>query len=50
LRAATLVRDWVPILGINAGRLVLTVQKEDIDSFLQIVIDKNSAFTKSPWV
>jgi NAD+ kinase len=43
LRAATLVRDsGVPILGINAGRLgfLATVQKEDIDSFLQIVIDK----------
>ncbi|MBC5840078.1 MAG: NAD kinase [Flavobacteriaceae bacterium] len=43
LRAATLVRDsGIPILGINAGRLgfLATVQKEDIDSFLQIVIDK----------
>jgi len=43
LRAATLVRDsGVPILGINAGRLgfLATVQKENIDSFLQIVIDK----------
>jgi NAD+ kinase len=43
LRAATLVRDsGVPILGINAGRLgfLATVQKEDIDSFLQLVIDK----------
>lgn len=46
LRAATLVRDsGVPILGINAGRLgfLATVQKEDIDSFLQIVIDKKYA-------
>lgn len=44
LRAATLVRDsGVPILGINAGRLgfLATVQKENIDSFLQFVIDKN---------
>ncbi|MEO8237820.1 MAG: NAD kinase [Flavobacterium sp.] len=44
LRAATLVRNsGVPILGINAGRLgfLATVQKENIDSFLQFVIDKN---------
>jgi NAD+ kinase len=43
---ATLVRDsGVPILGINAEDSVFlaTVQKEDIDSFLQIVIDKNTA-------
>ncbi|MBP1225571.1 NAD kinase [Flavobacterium sp. 1355] len=44
LRAATLVRDsGVPILGINAGRLgfLATVQKENIGSFLQFVIEKN---------
>ncbi|MEO7979089.1 NAD kinase [Flavobacterium sp.] len=44
LRAATFVRDsGVPILGINAGRLgfLAMVQKENIDLFLQFVIDKN---------
>ncbi|MDR7209209.1 NAD kinase [Flavobacterium piscis] len=44
LRAATFVRNsGVPILGINAGRLgfLAMVQKENIDSFLQFVIDKN---------
>ncbi|RZJ55760.1 MAG: NAD kinase [Flavobacterium sp.] len=44
LRAATLVRNsGVPILGINAGRLgfLATVQKENIDSFLKFVIEKN---------
>jgi NAD+ kinase len=43
LRAATLIQDsGVPILGINAGRLgfLATVQKENIDEFLQIAIDK----------
>lgn len=49
LRAATLVRDLgIPILGINAGRLgfLATVQKDNIDSFLQFVLDKN--YTISP--
>lgn len=49
LRAATLVRDSrIPILGINAGRLgfLATVQKENIDSFLQIVIDKKYTLSK----
>jgi NAD+ kinase len=49
LRAATLVRDsGVPILGINAGRLgfLATVQKENIDEFLQIVIDKKYTLSK----
>lgn len=49
LRAATLVRDsGVPILGINAGRLgfLATVQKENIDSFLQIVIDKKYSLSQ----
>ena len=49
LRAATLIRDsGVPILGINAGRLgfLATVQKENIDDFLQIVIDKKYSVSK----
>jgi NAD+ kinase len=49
LRAATLVRDsGVPILGVNAGRLgfLATVQKENIDEFLQIVIDKKYTLSK----
>ncbi|NRT11751.1 NAD kinase [Flavobacterium sp. 14A] len=49
LRAATLVRNsGVPILGINAGRLgfLATVQKENIASFLQIVIDKQYTLSK----
>jgi len=49
LRAATLIRgSGIPILGINAGRLgfLASVQKENIDQFLQIVIDKK--YTISP--
>jgi NAD+ kinase len=49
LRAATLVRNsGIPILGINAGRLgfLATVQKENIDEFLQIVIDKKYTLSK----
>lgn len=49
LRAATLVRDSaVPILGINAGRLgfLATVQKENIDSFLQFVLDKKYSISE----
>jgi NAD+ kinase len=49
LRAATLVRDsGIPILGINAGRLgfLATVQKENIDKFLQIVINKEYTVSK----
>ena len=49
LRAATLVRNsGIPILGVNAGRLgfLASVQKEDIDTFLQYVIDKK--YTISP--
>ncbi|MFA9186910.1 NAD kinase [Flavobacterium sp. FBOR7N2.3] len=49
LRAATLVRDsGIPILGINAGRLgfLATVQKENIDEFLQVVIDKKYTLSK----
>lgn len=43
LRAATWVRDsGIPILGVNAGRLgfLATVPKDDIASFLQLVIEK----------
>lgn len=49
LRAATLVRDsGIPILGINAGRLgfLATVQKENIDKFLQVVIEKKYTLSK----
>ena len=43
LRAATFVRDLgIPILGVNAGRLgfLAKVQKENIETFLQIVLEK----------
>ena len=43
LKAATFVRDsGIPILGVNAGRLgfLAKVQKENIESFLQIVLEK----------
>lgn len=43
LRAATFVRDsGIPMLGVNAGRLgfLAKVQKEKIESFLQIVLEK----------
>jgi len=43
LRAATFVRDsGIPILGVNAGRLgfLAKVQKDNIESFLQIVLEK----------
>lgn len=49
LRAATLVRNsGIPILGINAGRLgfLATVQKENIDEFLQMVLDKKYTLSK----
>lgn len=49
LRAATLVRDsGIPILGINAGRLgfLASVQKENIASFMQFVIDKKYVISK----
>lgn len=49
LRAATLVRDsGIPILGINAGRLgfLASVQKDNIEEFLQFVIDKNYKISK----
>lgn len=43
LRAATFVRDsGIPMLGVNAGRLgfLAKVQKEKIESFLQIVLER----------
>lgn len=43
LRAATFVRNsGIPILGVNAGRLgfLAKVQKENIATFLQIVLEK----------
>lgn len=49
LRAATLVRkSGVPILGINAGRLgfLASVQKENIEAFLQLVVDKKYTISK----
>jgi NAD+ kinase len=49
LRAATLVRDsGIPILGVNAGRLgfLALVQKEDIATFLQVVIDKKYSISE----
>lgn len=49
LRAATLVRDsGVPILGINAGRLgfLASVQKENIATFLQFVIDRKYTISR----
>lgn len=49
LRAATLVRNsGIPILGINAGRLgfLASVQKDNIDSFLQFVMDKKYGISK----
>lgn len=49
LRAATLVRDsGIPILGINAGRLgfLASVQKENIATFMQFVIDKKYKISK----
>lgn len=49
LRAATFVRDsGIPILGVNAGRLgfLAKVQKENIESFLQIVIEKKYSISK----
>ncbi|WP_395043954.1 NAD kinase [Flavobacterium sp.] len=49
LRAATFVRDsGVPILGVNAGRLgfLAKVQKENIEAFLQIVLEKKYTLSK----
>ena len=49
LRAATLVRNsGIPILGINAGRLgfLATVQQENIETFLQLVLEKKHTLSK----
>ncbi|MDI9257728.1 MULTISPECIES: NAD kinase [Flavobacterium] len=43
LRAVTFVRDsGIPVLGVNAGRLgfLAKVQKENIESFLRVVLEK----------
>lgn len=49
LRAVTYVgNSGIPILGVNAGRLgfLAKVQKEDIQSFLQIVLEKKYTFSE----
>jgi NAD+ kinase len=49
LRAATYVRDsGIPILGVNAGRLgfLAKVQKENIESFLEIILEKRYTLSK----
>lgn len=49
LRAATYVRDsGIPMLGVNAGRLgfLAKVQKENIESFLQVVLEKKYSITE----
>jgi NAD+ kinase len=49
LRATTFVRDsGIPILGVNAGRLgfLAKVQKEKIEAFLQIVLEKKYTITE----
>lgn len=49
LRAATYVRNsGIPILGVNAGRLgfLAKVQKENIATFLQIVLEKKYTLSK----
>lgn len=49
LRAATFVRDsGIPIIGINAGRLgfLAKVQKENIETFLQLVLEKKYTISK----
>lgn len=49
LRSATFVRDsGIPILGVNAGRLgfLANVQKENIESFLQIVLEKKYSISE----
>jgi NAD+ kinase len=50
LRATNFVRDsGIPILGVNAGRLgfLAKVQKENIESFLQIVLEKKYTISAS---
>ncbi|HQV35115.1 MAG: NAD kinase [Flavobacterium sp.] len=49
LRAITYVRNsGIPILGVNAGRLgfLAKVQKENIETFLQLILDKNYTVSK----
>ena len=49
LRAATFVRNsGIPILGVNAGRLgfLAKVQKENIETLLQIVLEKKYTLSK----
>ena len=49
LKAATLIRNsGIPILGINAGRLgfLATVQQENIETFLQLILDKKYTVSK----
>ncbi|WP_396157882.1 NAD kinase [Flavobacterium sp.] len=49
LRAATFVRDsGIPMLGVNAGRLgfLAKVQKDNIESFLQIVLEKKYSISE----
>ena len=49
LRAVTFVRDsGIPILGVNAGRLgfLAKVQKDNIESFLQVVIEKKYSISE----
>ena len=49
MRAATFVRDsGIPILGVNAGRLgfLAKVQKENIGTFLQLVLEKKYTISK----
>lgn len=49
LRAVTYVRDsGIPVLGVNAGRLgfLAKVQKENIESFLQVVLEKKYTISK----
>lgn len=49
LRAATYVKNLgIPILGINAGRLgfLAKVQKENIETFLQFVIEKKYSISR----
>lgn len=49
LRAITYVRNsGIPILGVNAGRLgfLAKVQKDNIELFLQSILDKNFTFSK----
>ena len=49
LRATTFVRDLgIPILGVNAGRLgfLAKVQKENIATFLQLVLEKKYSISK----